>query len=84
MELAHPAGALPMRPTRTLSFRAHADVLRRQFLEGGGFPITDVLTDEVLADALAAAGRWLDRVFSPLPWPPPAGGSTASSPRWSP
>jgi hypothetical protein len=55
-----------MRPTRTPSFRAHADVLRRQFLQGGGLPFTDVLTDEVLADALAAAGRWLDRVFSPL------------------
>jgi len=55
-----------MRPTRPPSFRAHADRLRRQFLQGGGLPFTDVLTEEVLAAALAAAGRWLDRVFSPL------------------
>ena len=55
-----------MRPTRPPSFRAHADRLRRQFLQQGGLPFADVLTDEVLADALAAAGRWLDRIFSPL------------------
>src|SRR3954471_15791717 len=66
MGLAHPAGARPMRPTRPPSFRAHADRLRRQFLQGGGLPFTDVLTEEVLAAALAAAARWLDRVFSPL------------------
>ena len=34
-----------MRPTRTPSFRAHADLLRRQFLQDGGLPFTDVLTD---------------------------------------
>src|SRR4051794_37881439 len=66
MGLAPPAGARPMRPPRPPPFRAHADRLRRQFLQGGGLPFTDVLTEEVLAAALAAAGRWLDRVFSPL------------------
>jgi Transposase DDE domain len=55
-----------MRPIRPRSFRADADHLRRQFLQSGGLPFTDVLTDEVLADALAFAGRWLDRIFSPL------------------
>jgi hypothetical protein len=55
-----------MRPTRPPSFRAQAGHLRRQFLQGGGLPFTDVLTDDVLADALAFAGRWLDRIFSPL------------------
>jgi hypothetical protein len=55
-----------MRPTRRPSFRAQANLLRRQFLQGGGLPFTDVLTDEVLADALAAVGVWLDRIFSPL------------------
>ncbi len=54
-----------MRPTRPPSPRAHADVLRRQFLQGGGPPFTDVLTEAVLAQALAAVGRWLDRIFSP-------------------
>src|SRR6476469_9511074 len=48
------------------SFRRHATLLRRQFLQDGGLPFTDVLTDDVLADALATVGHWLDRVFSPL------------------
>jgi hypothetical protein len=55
-----------MRPTRPPSFRAHADLVRRPFLQGGGLPFADVLTEDVLAQALAAAGRWLDRIFSPL------------------
>ena len=55
-----------MRPSRPPSFRARADLLRRQFLQGGGLPFTDVLTEDVLAHALAAVGGWLDRVFSPL------------------
>jgi hypothetical protein len=55
-----------MRPTLPRSFRAHAAHLRRQFLQGGGLPFADVLTDDALAGALAAAGRWLDRIFSPL------------------
>jgi Transposase DDE domain len=55
-----------MRPTHPLSFRAHADLLRRQFLQDGGLPFTDVLTEDVLARALATVGGWLDRVFSPL------------------
>src|SRR3954452_14932364 len=55
-----------MRPTRRPSFRAQATLLRRQFLQDGGLPFADVLTDEVLADALAAVGGWLDRIFSPL------------------
>ena len=44
--------------------------LRRQFLQDGGPPFTDVLTEEVLAQALAALSGWLDRIFSPLvtPW----------------
>jgi hypothetical protein len=48
------------------SFREQAALLRRQFLQDGGLPFTDVLTDDVLADALVAVGGWLDRVFSPL------------------
>ena len=48
------------------AIREQVNVLRRQFLQDGGLPFTDVLTDDVLADALAAAGGWLDRIFSPL------------------
>src|SRR4051794_41740575 len=66
MGVAHPAGAPPMRPTRPRSFRAQADVLRRQFLQDGGLPFTDVLTNAVIADTLTTVGGWLDRVFSPL------------------
>src|SRR3954470_11153704 len=55
-----------MRRPHPGSFRQQAALLRRQFLQDGGRPFTDVLTDEVLADALAAVGHWLGRVFSPL------------------
>jgi Transposase DDE domain len=56
----------PMRHPLPGSFRQQATLLRRQFLQDGGLPFTDVLTDDILADALAAVGRWLERVFSPL------------------
>src|SRR5829696_9372790 len=55
-----------MRHSHPPSFRDQADVLRRPFLQDGGLPFTDVLTEETLARALAALGGWLDRVFSPL------------------
>src|SRR6516162_7360523 len=60
----------PRRPTMRYSHRGavrdQVSFLRRQFLQDGGLPFTDVLTEEVIADALAAVGRWLDRVFSPV------------------
>src|SRR3954470_3432232 len=56
----------PMRYPHGGAFRDQVTVLRRQFLQDGGLPFTDVLTEEVIADARAAAGRWLDRVFSPV------------------
>src|SRR3954469_15433810 len=55
-----------MRHPHPGSFREQATLLRRQFLQGGGLPFTDVLTDDVLTQALAAVGGWLDRVFSPV------------------
>ena len=55
-----------MRPTYPHSFRPQADLLRRQFLQDGGLPFTDVLTEDTLAEALATVGKWLDRIFSPL------------------
>ena len=48
------------------SFRRHAALLRRQFLQDGGLPFADVLTDQLLSQAMAHVGRWLDRVFPPL------------------
>jgi hypothetical protein len=55
-----------MRYSHGGAVRDQVAVLRRQFLQDGGLPFTDVLTEEVIAEALAAVGRWLDRVFSPV------------------
>src|SRR5947207_7340344 len=56
----------PMRLPLPGSFRDQAALLRRQFLQGGGLPFTDVLTEGVLTGALAAVGGWLDRIYTPL------------------
>src|SRR5262245_1651371 len=48
------------------SVREQVGFLRRQFLQDGDLPFTDILTQEVITQALAAVGVWLDRVFSPL------------------
>jgi hypothetical protein len=48
------------------SFREQARFLRRQFLQDGDLPFTNVLTEEIIEQALAALGGWLDRIFSPL------------------
>src|SRR5437660_3313383 len=48
------------------SFREQVGFLRRQFLQDGGLPFTNVLTEEVIAQALTAIRGWLDRIFSPL------------------
>jgi hypothetical protein len=55
-----------MRSSHPRSFREQASLLRRQFLQDGDLPFTNVLTQEALEQALAALGCWLDRVFSPL------------------
>jgi hypothetical protein len=47
--------------------RQHVQVLRRQFLQSGDLPFTDILTEKTIGRALAALGKdWLDRVFSPI------------------
>src|SRR4051795_6042990 len=48
------------------AFREQANFLRRQFLQDGDLPFTNVLTEEVIAQALATVTGWLDRIFSPL------------------
>jgi len=55
-----------MRSRHPASFREQVNTLRRQFLQDGDLPFTDVLTEEVIAQALAAVTGWLDRIFSPL------------------
>jgi hypothetical protein len=55
-----------MCPSNRGAFRDQVNFLRRQFLQDGGLPFTDVLTEELITQALATVGRWLDRVFSPV------------------
>src|SRR5271170_7279725 len=55
-----------MRYSNPGSFRAQTSFLRRQFLQDGDLPFTNVLTEEVIAQALTAITGWLDRIFSPL------------------
>src|SRR4051812_38980369 len=55
-----------MRHSRPGAFRDQATFLRRQFLQDGDLPFTDVLTDDIIAHSLTTVGGWLDRIFSPL------------------
>jgi hypothetical protein len=55
-----------VRYSNSESVREQVGFLRRQFLQDGDLPFTDILTPEVITPALAAVGVWLDRVFSPL------------------
>ena len=48
-------------------FQQQASFLRRQFLQDGDLPFTDVLSEGVVAQALTATDVvWLDRIYSPL------------------
>lgn len=48
-------------------FRQQVRFLRRQFLQDGKLPFTDVLSDGTITQALKALEIvWLDRVYSPL------------------
>ena len=40
--------------------------LRRQFLQDGGLPFTDILSEEIVSQALKAIDGFLDRIYSPL------------------
>ena len=55
-----------MRHSNRGPFRNQVNFLRQQFLQDGDLPFTNVLTEGVVAQALAAVTGWLDRVFSPL------------------
>src|SRR5438309_5791326 len=58
--------ATAMRRSRQGPLHEQVGFLRRQFLQDGDLPFTDVLTEEVITRALAAVTGWLDRIFSPL------------------
>jgi Transposase DDE domain len=58
--------ATTMRRSHQGSLHDQVGLLRRQFLQDGDLPFTDVLTEEVIGRALAAVTGWLDRIFSPL------------------
>jgi hypothetical protein len=48
-------------------FRQQVQFLRRQFLQNGDLPFTDILSEKLIAQGLAELGKdWLDRIFSPL------------------
>jgi hypothetical protein len=62
----HRKEAARMRHSSQERLRQQVQFLRRQFLQDGNLPFTNVLTEEVLAQALTAVTGWLDRIFSPL------------------
>ena len=51
--------------TPRISFREQVSFLRRQFFQDGELPFTNVLTEEVIAQALTALSACVDRIFSP-------------------
>src|SRR6478672_7625172 len=55
-----------MRSANRAAFRAQVRFLRRQFLQDGDLPFTDILTEGVIERALSTLTGWLDRIFSPL------------------
>ena len=56
-----------MRYSNQGRFQQQVRFLRRQFLQDGELPFTNVLSEEVVAQSLTASGAcWLDRIYSPL------------------
>ena len=48
-------------------FRQQVKFLRRQFLQDGDLPFSEVLSEGIVAQALTAINVcWLDRIYSPL------------------
>jgi hypothetical protein len=48
-------------------FQQQASFLRHQFLQDGGLPFANVLSEGIVAQALVTLGVcWLDRIYSPL------------------
>src|SRR6478672_3669807 len=70
MELSHThhrQGGLTMSFCNQGRFRQQVRILRRQFLQDGDLPFTNVLPERSVTQALKALNVvWLDRVYSPL------------------
>ena len=59
--------ATRMRHSNQGAFRQQVRFLRRQFLQDGDLPFSNVLSEEVVSQSLAAIKTcWLDRIYSPL------------------
>jgi hypothetical protein len=59
--------ATRMRDSNQGRFQQQVSFLRRQFLQDGGLPFSNVLSEELVAQALRAIGAfWMDRIYSPL------------------
>jgi hypothetical protein len=59
--------ATKMRDSNQGRFQQQVSFLRCQFLQDRGLPFSNVLAEEVVAQALTALGTcWLDRIYSPL------------------
>ena len=56
-----------MRYSNHRRFRQQVSFLRRQFLQDGELPFSNVLSEGIVSQGLASINsRWLDRVYSPL------------------
>ena len=56
-----------MRCSNQARFRQQVRFLQRQFLQSGDLPFTDVLSADIVSQAVAAAGVvWKDRVYTPM------------------
>ncbi len=56
-----------MRDSNQGRFRQQVRFLRRQFLQDGDLPFCNILSEQIVRQALAAIQKcWLDRVYSPL------------------
>ena len=56
-----------MRYSNQGRFQQQFSFLRRQFLQDGDLPFSDVLSEEIVAQALTMVGAcWKDRIYSPL------------------
>jgi hypothetical protein len=56
-----------MRHSNQGRFRHQVQFLRRQFLQDGDLPLTDVLSEDLVTRTLTAVGTsWKDRIYTPL------------------
>jgi hypothetical protein len=59
--------ATPMRHANQGRFRQQVQFLRRQFLQDGDLPFTNVLSEEIVSQSLSAFKVfWKDRIYSPM------------------